>query len=307
MGKRVESLSGARGWHRWRRTAVVLLAAAALGAGLTVPALAADEQRDPRVVGGTAVPEGKYPFMASLQFDRPDAAPLQEHFCGATLIDASHVMTAAHCADVVDGAFGAGPVPASQLRIVVGTTVLNSAQGQARGITDPSAVSIHPRYNGRSDAYDVAVIRLDSPVSGIQPIRLDPMNSNAFEKPGRLVRVAGWGSTRSGGRPVDRMREARPPIVSDITARQAYGSSFVPSLMVAAGKKGVDTCQGDSGGPLFAPVSGGYRQIGITSFGIGCASAKYPGVYTEVSARPIGSFIRQAQTRDSAVPVAATP
>lgn len=306
MGDRVGSMLGGQVWHRWRRLAVVLLAAAALGVGAAVPALAADEQREPRVVGGTAVPIGRYPFMASLQFDRPDTAPLQDHFCGATLIDPSHVMTAAHCADVVDGALGAGPVLASQLRIVVGTTVLNSAQGQARGITSPSAVSIHPRYNGRTSAYDVAVIRLDSPVSGIRPIRLDAVNSSAFEKPGRLVKVAGWGATRSGARPVDRMREARPPIVSDTTARQAYGSSFVPSLMVAAGKKGVDTCQGDSGGPLFVPVSGGYRQIGITSFGIGCASAKYPGVYTEVSARPIGNFVRQAQTR-AMVPAGVTP
>lgn len=298
MGERVEIVSEGRVCHRWRRSLVVLLAAAALGVGAAVPALAADEPpREPQVVGGTSVPNGKYPFMASLQYDRAGTAPLEDHFCGGTLIDASHVLTAAHCADVVDGVLGAGPVPASRLRIVVGATVLNSAQGQARKISGPSAVSVHPRYSPRGSAYDVAVIRLSSPVSGIRPIRLDNVNSQTFENPGRLVRVAGWGTTRSGGEVVNRMREARPPIVSDAAARRAYGSSFVPSLMVAAGKKGVDTCQGDSGGPLFVPASGGYRQIGITSFGNGCARAEYPGVYTELSAPSIGNFVRQAQTR----------
>ena len=297
MGERVGSVSEGRGWHRWRRSAAALIAAAALGLGAAIPALAADEPpRETRVVGGTAVENGKYPFMVSLQYDRAGTRPLEDHFCGGTLIDASHVLTAAHCADIVNGALGSGPVPASRLRIVVGTTVLNSAQGQARGITGPSAISIHPRYSPARTAYDVAVIKLNSPVSGIQPMGLDLVNSQRFENAGRLVKVAGWGTTRSGGTVVDRMRQARPPIVSDAAARKAYGADYVSSLMVAAGKQGVDSCQGDSGGPLFVPVSGGYRQIGITSFGNGCAKAGYPGVYTEISAPAIGDFVRRAQT-----------
>ena len=42
------------------------------------------------------------------------------------------------------------------------------------------------------------------------------------------------------------------------------------------------TIQGDSGGPLFF-CDAKCEQIGIVSFGIGCAEAKYPGVYTRVS------------------------
>ena len=46
---------------------------------------------------------------------------------------------------------------------------------------------------------------------------------------------------------------------------------------------GVDSCQGDSGGPLYIlPLDGNAaeaRQIGIVSWGQGCALAGYPGKF----------------------------
>jgi secreted trypsin-like serine protease len=46
-----------------------------------------------------------------------------------------------------------------------------------------------------------------------------------------------------------------------------------------------DTCQGDSGGGLYAYDSKlqRYVVVGITSYGVGCASAGYPGIYTRIS------------------------
>ncbi|CAF3458231.1 unnamed protein product [Rotaria sp. Silwood2] len=47
----------------------------------------------------------------------------------------------------------------------------------------------------------------------------------------------------------------------------------------------LDTCQGDSGGPLLMFTSNNvWEQVGITSSGIGCARANYPGIYTRVEA-----------------------
>jgi hypothetical protein len=47
----------------------------------------------------------------------------------------------------------------------------------------------------------------------------------------------------------------------------------------------IDTCQGDSGGPLMMFSSTNqWILIGLTSSGIGCASANYSGLYTRVAA-----------------------
>ncbi|WP_030020969.1 trypsin-like serine protease, partial [Streptomyces monomycini] len=44
------------------------------------------------------------------------------------------------------------------------------------------------------------------------------------------------------------------------------------------------TCQGDSGGPMFRKDDAGqWLQVGIVSWGEGCARPGKPGVYTEVS------------------------
>lgn len=45
----------------------------------------------PRIVGGTLATHGEFPGSVSLQTRQGF------HFCGGTLIDESHVLTAAHC------------------------------------------------------------------------------------------------------------------------------------------------------------------------------------------------------------------
>jgi secreted trypsin-like serine protease len=53
--------------------------------------------------------------------------------------------------------------------------------------------------------------------------------------------------------------------------------------MVCAGAPNIDSCYGDSGGPLFARNNGSPIQIGIVSWGNGCAKKRFPGVYSEVN------------------------
>jgi secreted trypsin-like serine protease len=260
-----------------------LVTALVVGVGTTVPALAAgDPGSQAKVVGGKGVPDGKYPFVAALLDTRYGSTAREQQFCTGTLIDEDSVLTAAHCV------VGTSPQP---LRVTVGRTVLSSEQGQERAV---SAISVHPSYDGRrSSAYDAAVLELSGPDFATAPVALAAAGNDSLERPGHRARIAGWGKT-DGGFP-DRMQEASVPVVSDAQADKVYRRAFVPALMVAAGKTGVDTCVGDSGGPMFAQTPGGPRQIGITSFGANrCGARGVPGVYTEVNAPSIRNFVTNA-------------
>jgi secreted trypsin-like serine protease len=299
---------GARG-RRYRRRYLLATLAVAVVMGLVaaVPVLAQDKEGTigPQVVGGDPVPNGKYPFMTSIQADTSDRPPYKEHFCGGTLIDEDSVMTAAHCVVFIGRKTNDSTLGYRDVRLDVGVTVLNSDQGKRRRIDRLSHIRIHPDYNGeRNNKFDVAVIELARPVNSIDPIALaEPSSGDDLEDPPGTATVTGWGSTiaqlpfGSGPRPQypKRMREGEPPLVSDTQCKTSYRRSFFPALMVCAGEGAIDTCQGDSGGPMFvddsAPVR---RQIGITSFGRGCGAPGYPGVYTEVNADPIYDFITQA-------------
>lgn len=64
------------------------------------------------------------------------------------------------------------------------------------------------------------------------------------------------------------------PLDFDITGNMICAGSPTP-------EKVIDTCQGDSGGPLIT-VENGPVQVGVVSFGIGCAQANRAGVYTRI-------------------------
>jgi secreted trypsin-like serine protease len=97
--------------------------------------------------------------------------------------------------------------------------------------------------------------------------------------------VAGWGATSEGGGQQRFLRKADVPFVDDATCQGAY-PDMIPSDEICAGimsTGGVDTCQGDSGGPMFKRNGAGqWIQVGITSWGDGCARPGKPGLYAEV-------------------------
>jgi secreted trypsin-like serine protease len=210
------------------------------------------------VVGGTRAAQGEFPFMVRLSMG-----------CGGALYTQQIVLTAAHCVS------GSG----NNTSITATTGVVDLQSSSATKVKSTKVLQA-PGYNGKGK--DWALIKLASPVN--QPT-LKIATTTAYNN-GNFT-IAGWGAAREGGPQQRYLLKATVPFVSDATCQQAYGSDLVPGDEICAGfvqQGGVDTCQGDSGGPMFRKDdSGAFIQVGIVSWGQGCAEPGYPGVYSEVS------------------------
>ncbi|GAA2817686.1 serine protease [Kitasatospora paracochleata] len=211
----------------------------------------------PAVVGGTRAAEGEFPFMVRLSMG-----------CGGALYKTDVVLTAAHCVD--------GTGNDSSITATAGSVDLQS--GKAVRIKSTKVFQA-PGYDGNGK--DWALIKLAKPFN----LPTLPIATNGNYDKGNFT-IAGWGDDGSG----DQQRyllKATVPFVDDATCEKAYPGSLVPSDEICAGylkTGGVDTCQGDSGGPMFRKDgSGHWIEVGIVSWGQGCALPGYPGVYSQVS------------------------
>ncbi|MGW0523174.1 S1 family peptidase [Crossiella sp. NPDC003009] len=273
--------------------------AATLGVVATAGAAAAAPPNNPGdpgalVVGGTPVPDGKYPFMVTLQDARFGPTAYDRHNCGGTLVGPRVVLTAAHCVA------GYTPETLPSLTVIAGRTQLSMNQGEERKVR---FVTVHPKYKA-DRSYDIALLSIDQPITTIKPIQLVTPGTDALERPGRLVTGIGWGNTEAqpgfpGGGVVnypDRMQEVDVPLISNDECAVSYPETSDRDL--CAGKTGKDTCQGDSGGPLFVslPSRNTFIQIGVVSRGRGCAAHGFPGVYSKLSNEELGGWIQAPTT-----------
>jgi secreted trypsin-like serine protease len=242
------------------------------------------------IVGGSKVKVGAYRFMAYLTVTKPSG---EAFTCGGTLIDRDSVLTAAHCLQGF-----------ASVDVIVGATKVGVGQGVVRdGVK--AAIPGEQWYPGPyidAKRYDVGVLTLNQPVTGIKPIRLATVKQDGLEKRGSKATVAGWGRTaRGSGQSVEWLRKTRINIKGDKYGKEAYNvfrPRYVPPIMIAAGSFKKGATKGDSGGPLFVKERGRPpTQIGIVSWGdeaIGChLEPRYrcPGVFTEVNDPSIREFI----------------
>ncbi|KMQ86492.1 peroxisomal membrane protein pex16 [Lasius niger] len=112
----------------------------------------------------------------------------------------------------------------------------------------------------------------------------------AHKVAGYVCWVTGWGKNAFNGMYQTILREVDVPVMSQADCQTALrktrlGNSFIldSSSMCAGGEVGKDACTGDGGSPLVCSINNGpYQVVGLVTWGIGCADAGVPGVYTNV-------------------------
>ncbi|XP_035892188.1 venom protease-like [Anopheles stephensi] len=239
-----------------------------------------------RVVGGVPAALNGWPWMALVGYE--EAFGDIEFRCGGSLITDRHVLSAAHC-------------------ILPTLSVVRLGEHDMDNQTESAHVDVpvykyisHPSYDTFDGHSDLAILYLSETVkfnTQIKPICLpttDPVRSADFT--GYNPFIAGWGRTKETGFEAKVLQELQIPILENEECSQLYkkirklfSQKQFNDAVLCAGRLegGKDSCQGDSGGPLMLPYLVNrkfhYFQIGVVSYGVGCARAEIPGVYTRVA------------------------
>ncbi|XP_009878884.1 PREDICTED: transmembrane protease serine 9 [Charadrius vociferus] len=223
-----------------------------------------------KIVGGTDASRGEIPWQVSLKED-------SRHFCGATIIGDRWLLSAAHCFNETNP---------EEIEAYVGTTSLNGTDGNAVKVNITRVIQ-HPLFNPIILDFDVAILELARPLvfnKYIQPVCL-PLAVQKFPV-GKKCIISGWGDLQEGNvtKP-EALQKASVGIIDQKTCNFLYNFSLTDRMICAGFLEGkIDSCQGDSGGPLACEMTPGvFYLAGIVSWGIGCAQAMKPGVYSRIT------------------------
>jgi secreted trypsin-like serine protease len=271
------------------------------------PAFAEDADTE-MVVGGSAAPEGKYPWQVRLYASMDDS----KGRCGGTIVAEQWVLTAAHCAV-------AEPDATSKVAPLDSIIVGYGSVDRTKTTKIPSEkIIVHPGYIAGEKA-DVALIKLAKPIPNAAAIGYtDAAQEKALMPAGAKVTVTGWGAIWDfpafqnavqvmAGRSAlserklltdeelqapRKLHQVEVDVIDQTECKSVYEALQVPAFSIGdteicatAPEGGKDSCFGDSGGPLVVKADNtrGYAQVGIVSWGPQCGNPLYPGVYTRVS------------------------
>uniref|UniRef100_A0A3P9BC64 Granzyme B(G,H)-like n=1 Tax=Maylandia zebra TaxID=106582 RepID=A0A3P9BC64_9CICH len=212
------------------------------------------------IIHGTKAPENSMHYMASVQNKKG------EHVCGGFLMTEDFVVSAAHC----DG---------SLTHVVLGNHNLKKGSHQKIKIENKT---IHENYQQVGLGNDIMLIKLSEKVKlghGVEKIKLPQAEINLKEN--QVCQVAGWGTTKTHGKPVDELRVVDVSVIQRKVCEPQWPG--LPANVICAGGYETDKgfCQGDSGGPL---VCDGLA-VGIVSFNYkeNCSYPNKPNIYTDIS------------------------
>lgn len=301
------------------RTLLTVLAALTAGLVGAVPAGAAGPSplspfsptspATPRIVGGAPVTDpAQAPYTVAI-FTSTTATAGEG--CSGTVVNSTHVVTAAHCFIESDGT----KATPAQVRVVAGTTNYYAAA------TDPGAATVgvlavrtHPRYVPSEFDDDVAVLTLATPLDlstgRIAALALPSMNTavlprDKYAYTSRRVQLTGFGVTGTGSNDFGTLRRvevgAIPIGFCGAGSGQDPAGTDAPAVLLCSEQPGAGACQGDSGGTAAVGTGASRVLIGvIDTSGADCREGR--NLYANVSAPEIRAFIDAALREQDLTP-----
>ncbi|WP_217532379.1 S1 family peptidase [Vibrio metschnikovii] len=261
------------------RNTIGILLAAGLVAGPVVAIEPTEGQTSfsSRIIGGEPAEKGQWPFMTALIRSQASNS-YQGQFCGASYLGDGWVLTAAHCVERINF---------NDFHVHIGVHDLLRASIEGKR-AEVKAVYVNEKYAYASDySNDIALIELKSKPNA-DAVVLKTTEGDLSE--GQPLTVMGWGNTISERNQTPQypsvLRQVDLPYVlrNDCQNLGDDYSNIGEDAICAGFPEGEkDSCQGDSGGPLVYSHNGGIEQVGVVSWGDGCAQKNAYGVYANVA------------------------
>lgn len=131
----------------------------------------------------------------------------------------------------------------------------------------------HPNYNDNTVENDFLLLKLSEPVTMNTNVVLSLNDQYATPADGEDLTVLGLGATSEGGSSPSILRDVVVQAIDTNECNQAYNGDVDDTSMFCAGVDGggKDSCQGDSGGPIVKRIGDQHVQVGVVSWGEGCA------------------------------------
>ena len=240
----------------------------------------------PYIVNGVDANIFDYPSYASLHYEDANGGHTNS-FCGATIINNEFILTAAHCLVGEQRSL-------DQLRVAPRLDDENNYRSniypRAQAVYFPSTY-----VNSASELWpdDIAIIRLETPLAVGNLYNVLSFGQDGQTISGGTIKVIGHGYTEPNVVGGSNLLETELILVSNSTCKLSLSTSKKNKLtdkqLCFDGSRTGDyknaTCNGDSGGPVYWDSGSGYKQVGITSFGLdqcGLTTETFTSVFTDV-------------------------